>query len=366
MGILVENVSKSYNGRTFLQDVTLEVQDGDFVTCLGPTGSGKTTLLRIMAGVDRPDRGRIYYDGVDVAHTPVRKRSVAMVYQEFVNYPSLTIFENIASPLRVSRKRIAESEIERQVKESAELLGVADVLSHYPEEVSGGQKQRTAIARALIKGAKYVFLDEPMANLDFKLREELRGELKRVFRDKGSCIVYATADPIDALSMGTHVASLHGGKLLQYGPVEEVYRNPKFVEVGVYFSYPTMNIFESEMLREGDRWFLAASDQLKVDVTSLRESLNDKSYLLGIRAHSLSLGRMTDRAISVKATVELAEVVGSDTELHVIHDGIRLVILAQALLSHRIGEEIDVYLDPHQFFIFEKRTKSLIAKTAID
>jgi glycerol transport system ATP-binding protein len=174
MGIVVENVSKSYKNKQALKDVSLEIRDGEFMTLLGATGAGKTTLMRVMLGIDKPDTGRVYYDGRDVTDVPVQKRSVAMVYQAFINYPSLTVYENIASPLRISVQKLPETEIDKAVRKNAELLSITDILNHRPSEISGGQQQRTAIARALTKGSKYIFLDEPLGNLDYKLREELR------------------------------------------------------------------------------------------------------------------------------------------------------------------------------------------------
>ena len=177
MGIIIENVSRSYDGKKVLDDISLEIKNGEFVSFLAPTGEGKTTLLRLIAGVERPDSGRIYYDGQDVTNLPVQKRSIGMVYQWFINYPSMNVFENIASPLRVSKKKISEKESARRVRETAELLKIDRILNHLPSEISGGQQQRLAIARALAKGTDYIFLDEPLTNLDYKLQEELRAEL---------------------------------------------------------------------------------------------------------------------------------------------------------------------------------------------
>ncbi len=364
MGIVLENITKIYDGKTVLNNISLDINDGDFVTLLGPTGTGKTTLLRIMAGIERPDRGRVFYNGVDVTDVPVQKRDIAMVYQQFINYPSMTIYENIASPLKISRKKkLSKKVIDEKVRANAKLLGIDHVLDHYPEEVSGGQKQRTAIARALSKDSQFIFLDEPLANLDYKLREELRGELKRIFRNKGGAVVYATPEPVDALAMATHVGVMQGGEVLQYGPVQEVYHNPSCVDVGSYFSYPTMNMFPARLVKKGSRSLLAVSDNLQIDVSPLSGKMTREDYLLGVHAYALSITRENDTMIPIETTVELSEVVGSDTELHLDYHGIKLVMLLQQLVSIEIGEEIEVYLDPDRFYIFETATKSLVAKT---
>lgn len=364
MGIVVENVTKIYDGKKVLDDISLEIEDGDLATFLSPTGHGKTTLLRVMAGVDKPDKGKIYYDGKDVTHVNVGKRNVAMVYQWFINYPSMTVYDNIASPLRVAREKISAEEIDRRVKNAAALLKIDKLMSQHPSEISGGQQQRLAIARSIVKEADYIFLDEPLTNLDYKLREELRLELKKIFRDRErGAVIFATPEPVDALSLSTHVGFLNEGRLMQYGPVDEVYHSPQYKEVGAYFSYPSMNIFPCESIEEGGRLLLRASDELKIDVEEFRDVLQNHQYLLGIRAHALSVSKTSESMVSIQATVKLSEVVGSDTELHLDHAGIHLIVLLQGMGSYRLDSEVTVYVHTDRFFVFDKNTGELVAKT---
>jgi glycerol transport system ATP-binding protein len=367
MGIVVENVTQIYEGKTVLDDISLEVKDGDLVTFFAPTGHGKTTLLRVMAGVDKPDKGKIYYDGKDVTNVNVGKRNVAMVYQWFINYPSMTVYENIASPLRVSKEKFSKEEIDRRVRETADLMKIGALLDQHPSEISGGQQQRLAIARSIVKKADYIFLDEPLTNLDYKLREELRLELKKIFRDRDrGAVIFATPEPVDALSLSTHVGFLNEGRLLQYGPVDEVYHNPLFKEVGAFFSYPSMNIFECVKIVEGTRVWLQATDQLKIDVAEFQDTLKEDRYLLGIRAHALSVVKKAESMIPIQATVKLSEVVGSDTELHLDHQGIHLVVLLQGMGSYALDSEITVYVHTNRFFVYDKASGKLIAKTHLD
>jgi len=366
MGICVENVTKSYHGMIYIKDISLEIEDDSFITFLGTTNSGKTTLMRIIAGIDKPDKGKIYYNGKDVTDLPVQKRKIAMVYQGFINYPSLSVYENIASPLRISKNRYSEKEINDRVMKYAEILGITQVLDHYPEEVSGGQQQRTAIARALAKEADYIFLDEPLQNLDYKLREELRGELKTIFRKREGAIIYATPDPIDALSMSTHVGFLNEGRMLAFGLVQQVYNNPDNIEVGSYFSYPSMNIFESKMVREKENFFLYVTDELKLNVTYLKDRLTEDAYFLGIRPHEINIQKRKKQDIEVKARVDLVEIVGSDIEIHLSHHGFSLITLISEysrLFQIHMGDNISVFLNPQGFFIFSKENRKLVAKT---
>ncbi len=363
MGIVVENVTKTNRGFNVLDKVNLVVNEGDFSVLLAPTGSGKTTLLRIIAGIEKPTSGKIYYDGVDVTKVSVQDRHVAMVYQQFVNYPSFTVYENIASPLRVSKTKYTKKEIDERVRANAELLGIGHILDHLPEQISGGQKQRTALARALAKGTKYVFLDEPLANLDYKLREELRGELKLIFRKKGGAIIYATPEPIDAMGMASHVGFIYEGKIMQYGPVKDVYKNPKFLEVGEYFSNPTMNILEGKKIEENNRLYIKVTEEFIIDVTKISEKLKGDDYFLGIHAHDISMSRKKDSFVEINGFVELSEAVGSDTEIHIEHSGKNIIALVQDIVAYKIEEPIKIYLNPERFYIFDKNTHELCAKT---
>ena len=366
MGIVVENISKSYSGNKVLDDVSFEAADGDFVTFLGPTGEGKTSLLRIIAGIERPDQGRIYFDGKDVTNVAVQKRNIAMVYQWFVNYPSMTVYENIASPLRAMGSRITKESLHQRVLDAAKLLKIDELMDHYPSEISGGQQQRLAIARALVKDADYIFFDEPLTNLDYKLQEELRVEIKRIFKQKNKgCVLFATPQPFEALTLSDFVGFLHQGKLLQYGPVDEVYHTPNAVQVGAYFSHPGMNIFECRLVKTENGAELKATEELRFNVSHLQDKLHAQSYIVGIRAHFLSTGNGNGTTIPFKATVELDEVVGSNTELHLNHQGIALVALLDEIGKFEQGAEITAYLNPERLFIFDAETKKLITRTAI-
>ena len=240
MTLILDNVSKKVGAETWIRDVSLSLERGSLNVLLGPTLAGKTSLMRLMAGLDVPNAGRVLVEGKDVTGLPVQRRSVAMVYQQFINYPSLSVYENIASPLRVAR--LPAGEIESRVREAARLLKLEPYLDRRPLNLSGGQQQRTAIARALVKRADLVLLDEPLANLDYKLREELREELPRVFAASGGIFVYATTEPTEALLLGGNTATLSLGELTQFGPTPRVYRQPHDLITAQVFSDPPLNL----------------------------------------------------------------------------------------------------------------------------
>ena len=242
MRMSLQDIDKIVGREIHLKDIHLEFESGSRNVILGRTTAGKTSLLRIMAGLDRPSKGRIFINGRDVTGVTVRKRSVAMVYQLFINYPSLTVYQNIASPLKTTG--MLKSEIDRQVRETAEMLSIDDLLDRLPSELSGGQQQRTAIARALVKNAELLLMDEPLVNLDYKLREELRIELQDIFTVRKSIVVYTTTEPSEALMLGGNIVVIDEGRILQSGATPEVYRNPKTRKVAEVFSDPPINFLQ--------------------------------------------------------------------------------------------------------------------------
>ena len=278
---------------------------------LGPTLSGKTTLMRLMAGLDRPTTGRLVEAGQDVTGLAVRKRSVAMVYQQFVNYPTLSVYENIASPLRV--EGLAKAEVEARVSRAAKLLRLEPMLGRTPSQLSGGQQQRTAIARALVKQARLVLLDEPLANLDYKLREELREELPRIFAETGAILVYATTEPSEALLLRGRTATLSQGRVTQVGPTAELYRQPSNLDAARVFSDPPLN--ELAAVKAGISVVLGNGRRLAAE--SMLPGLPDGAYRIGFRSDAVSVGGAEHGLPTFPGVVAVTEINGSESFVHV-------------------------------------------------
>jgi glycerol transport system ATP-binding protein len=346
MTLELQHITLRRDDVDYLDNVSLEVKPGGFNILLGPTLSGKTTLLRMMAGLETPDDGRILADGVDVTSMAVQKRKVAMVYQQFINYPSMTVYENIASPLRVSG--VARGDIERRVSEVSDLLKLGPMLRRKPSELSGGQQQRTALARALVKRAGLVLLDEPLANLDYKLREELRNELPRLFEDSGSTVVYATAEPAEALMLGGMTATLHEGRITQFGPTHDVFRNPVDLTTAVTFSDPPLNV--ATVVKRGDEFVMDGSTTWSVG--EVHRAVPDGEYRLGFRAHHLSLGQGADHSINLEGTVTIAEISGSETFVHLDIGSHRWISQAHGVHRLDVGQGLEVSVDPRRFILF--------------
>jgi glycerol transport system ATP-binding protein len=346
MTLTLEGVSKQVGGATHVHPVDLTLARGTMNVLLGPTLSGKTSLMRLMAGLDRPSAGRVLWEGRDVTGLRVQDRGVAMVYQQFINYPAATVFENIASPLRL--KGLPRAEIDRRVGEVAALLKLTDQLRKKPLELSGGQQQRCALARALVKEAGLVLLDEPLANLDYKLREELRAEIPRMFEKSGAIFVYATTEPHEALMLGGNTACLWEGRITQFGRTPEVYRRPQDATTARVFSDPPMNFVAVE--KAGGR--LGFPDGQALPATGRFGGLADGRYLAGFRPNHLRLGAPGGEAVAFAARVAVTEITGSESFVHVDHGADRWVALEHGVHDLAPGAAVTVHVETARLFLF--------------
>ena len=346
----LRNVSKVVGREAHVRDVSLTLQHGSLNVLLGPTLSGKTSLMRLMAGLDQPTSGAVFFDGADVTGQPVQKRNVAMVYQQFINYPAMTVYENIASPLRVAGKD--RETIDKQVRRVAELLRLTPYLDRTPLNLSGGQQQRTALARAMVKNAGLVLLDEPLANLDYKLREELRAELPRIFAESGAIFVYATTEPHEALLLGGHTATLSEGRVTQFGPTIEVFRRPLDLVTARTFSDPPLNTIE--LPKTGGAFHLEGGVAIPAPA-----DLADGRYTIGFQPHHLSLSRSEPGAVAINARVGVSEITGSETFVHLDHAGERWVLLAQGIHHLAADEVIEVFVDTRHLMVFDAERRAV-------
>jgi glycerol transport system ATP-binding protein len=347
MPLVFDNISKIVNGELHIPPMDLQLAPGSFNTLLGRTGAGKTTLLRLMAGLDRPSEGHISMHGRDVTNLSVRRRNVAMVYQQFVNYPNFTVFENVASPLKVAG--VERKEIDRRVREVAEMMHIGDCLHRLPAELSGGQQQRTALARALVKETDLLLLDEPLVNLDYKLREELRLELRSLLTRRGAIVVYATADPQEALALGGCTLVVDEGRVLQQGSAAAVYHHPASVRAAQLLSDPPMNVvtgrLEDAAMQLGQHDPVARPGHLR--------ALPSGPCFFGVRPNHVLTRRRAPSDIEIRTRVELAEISGSETSIHFEHGGSSWVSRQDGVQPFAVDEPIDVYIEPQRIFAFD-------------
>ena len=347
MTVTLDRVTRLIDGLPAIRNVSLTLERSTLSVLLGPTLSGKTSIMRLLAGLDKPTTGRVLVDGKDVTGVDVRQRSVAMVYQQFINYPSLSVYEHIASPLRVQHKPRAE--IDRRVQEAAKLLKLEPYLHRMPLQLSGGQQQRTAIARALVKGADLVLLDEPLANLDYKLREELRTELPRIFEASGAIFVYATTEPTEALLLGGRTICMWEGEVLQAGETPSVYRHPDSLRVAQVFSDPPLNIVGIEKSNGSVKY----AGGVEAPATGLYAGIGDGAYRVGFRAHQLELANGIDGRHAFHATVTVTEITGSESFVHLSRDASSWVAVLHGVHEFPPGHMLDAVLDPNNVFVFD-------------
>ena len=350
MQLSLEGINKRVGPQTWLHDMNIAPRSGAVTVLLGATQAGKTSLMRIMAGLDVPTSGRVIVDWRDVVGVPVRERNVAMVYQQFINYPSLKVRDNIASPLKLR----GEKNVDQRVRELAEKLHIDMFLDRLPAELSGGQQQRVALARALAKGAPLMLLDEPLVNLDYKLREELRDELTALFAAGDSTVVYATTEPGEALLLGGYTAVLDEGELLQYGPTAEVFHKPASLRVARAFSDPPMNLLAATATPEGVQ--LEGGPLLALGLSSK----STPKLTVGMRASALRVHAQPGD-VALPGKVELAEISGSDTFVHVHTLVGELVAQLTGVHYFELGVQVTLHFNPAQVYVFDAQGMLVLA-----
>ena len=345
MSLELKNVEKKIGLDTHIYTTNLKLEKNTINILLGPTLSGKTTLMQIMAGLDKPTMGEIWFNDKNVTGMKVQKRNVSMVYQQFINYPNFTVYENIASPLKITG--VSSDETKQRVGKVAELLKLSGMLNKKPNELSGGQQQRTALARALVKDSDLILLDEPLANLDFKLREELREELPRLFEDRDCIVVYATTEPSEALLLGGNTATLQEGKVIQYGKTLDVYNKPNSLLSAQVFSDPPMNI--TKIKKVGDSCsFLDNSVNWKSKI-----NIKDGEYKVGIRPHNITTYKEGNNSLEIKGKVLISELSGSESLIHFTKGDLNWVSLSNGIVQKNVGDEMNLYMNADEFIYFD-------------
>lgn len=351
----LKNISLSQDSEDVLYDLSATFKSG-INLLIGPTTAGKTTLMRIIAGLVKPTTGTMTMDGVDITKVSVQQRSVSFVYQQFINYPSLSVFDNIASPLLAQKKKPAKQEVAARVEEMATLLGLTPFLKRKPSELSGGQQQRVAIARALARKADIVLLDEPLANLDYKLREQLRAELQSIFSDESSIVIYSTAEPSEALEFATDTFVMNEGTLIQTGKALDIYQAPKSLAAAIAMADPPINLLtttvDGKTANFGPESFKLSRPEL--DTVS-------REITLGIQPGKLTLEAASTKSVAVKCQVQLAEVTGSSTFVHVkLESGDQVVIEVEGTQNFALDKKLTAYFDPANLYGFDSKSGKAI------
>ena len=343
MNLVAEKLSYKPDEQFHLNEVSFNFKKGNIYTILGRTLSGKTTLLKTIAGLLTPDSGDMQFEDKDFLKVPVWERNIAMVYQQFINYPHLNVFENVAFPLK--QRKVDDQEISDEVLKSLKSVGLEGYENRKIQELSGGQQQRVSLARSLVKNAKILLLDEPLVNLDYKLREQLREEFKNIFSQglsEESIVIFSTTDPREAMELNGEVIVLDEGKVLQVGPAKDIFENPKTLKVAEISNDPPMNILQANMDSNKIKF-----EGIEVDVPSHLNNVKDKNFNLGIRASNIEL---SDNGFEFE--VELAEISGSETLLHLKRGNAKIITSIEEVMNFNINDKVKINFNIDKVYAF--------------
>jgi multiple sugar transport system ATP-binding protein len=359
--VLLENVTKQFEGGVVaVKDLQLEVKEKEFVVLLGPSGCGKTTTLRLIAGLEAPTRGSIYIGGKDVTRLEPWARDVAMVFQSYALYPHMTVFQNIAFPLRMHK--VPKAEIRSRVEKTAESLEIREFLNRRPKQLSGGQRQRVALARAIVRNPKVFLMDEPLSNLDAKLRVLMRIELKKLQKRLGVTTVYVTHDQTEAMTLADRVAVQFKGELQQYAPPTEVYAHPGNKFVGGFIGTPPMNFIDGKLeVNENSGMISTEEFSIRVDLQLMKSLLKEGDTLptdvtYGIRPQDCQISTEGGRKEWLRGEVYGVELLGAENVVHVQVGKNMIVIVASDRRLYQMGEAVWVNLISCNAHVFDGTT----------
>ena len=354
------------NGVHAVKNVDLKIKDSEFMVLVGPSGCGKTTTLRMIAGLENITSGEIFIGATKVNDLPAKNRDIAMVFQNYALYPHMTVFENIAFVLQL--RKLPRADIERRVSDTATILGITELLKRKPKELSGGQRQRVALGRAMVREPKVFLMDEPLSNLDAKLRVQMRSEISKLYRRLGTTVVYVTHDQIEAMTMGTRIAVMNGGVVHQVADPKTIYEKPANAFVAGFIGSPAINFFSGALVLQNDGLWLACDGQ-RVRVPDARaRMLTTKGYvgkviLAGIRPeniHDDDRSRQGNPHSLITLSVENTELMGAETYLYLRSLGekpIDLVARVHPSTASRPGQQIEVALDMERMYFFDPQTE---------
>jgi len=369
-GLSLKNIYKKYSGGVIAaNDICLEIEDKEFIILVGPSGCGKSTTLRMIAGLEDISSGQLYIDGKLMNDVAPKDRDIAMVFQNYALYPHMTVFDNMAFGLKL--RKTPKDEIKRRVAEAAKILGIEHLLERKPKALSGGQRQRVALGRAIVREPKVFLMDEPLSNLDAKLRVQMRAEISKLHQRLQTTFIYVTHDQTEALTMGTRIVVMKDGFIQQVDSPQELYDHPVNLFVAGFIGSPEMNFINAKLDKEGDKIALTFGQSHKIYLNEGKaKQLLDtcpeyigKDVIIGIRPENVHdednyVSTMTDSKITVD--VDLTESLGADTLLHLDVDGTHVVARVNPRTKAKAGEKVDVVFDTNKLHLFDPETEVTI------
>ena len=362
--VTFEHVTKKYGDVLAVNDLNLEIRDGEFMVLVGPSGCGKTTSLRMIAGLEEITSGDLRIGDKVVNDVAPKDRDIAMVFQSYALYPHMTVRDNLAFGLKL--RKVAKSEIERRVNEAAGILDLGKYLDRKPKELSGGQRQRVALGRAIVREPAVFLMDEPLSNLDAKLRVQTRAEIARLHQRLKTTMVYVTHDQIEAMTMGTRIAVMSDGLLQQVGPPQELYDTPVNKFVAGFIGSPSMNLLDVTVVGTGDAATLESPDMSLPLPTRFREAVGPiagRRLVAGIRPEHLDLGSGGSDATVLSVKADVVEYLGNEELLHVTAGKKELVAVVSAAHRVRPGDTVSLVVPLAKLHLFDAETGASLASS---
>lgn len=356
--ITLKNVTKSFGAATAVHEVTLEVNDGEFLVLLGPSGCGKTTTLRMVAGLEDVSTGRIHIGGRDVTDVPSKARDIAMVFQNYALYPHMSVFDNMAFGLKL--RKMPSAEIHQRVTRAAENLGLQSLLARKPKELSGGQRQRVALGRALVREPVAFLMDEPLSNLDARLRDQTRVELKSLHQRTGTTTLYVTHDQTEAMTLGTRIVVMREGQIQQVDTPEAIYRTPANQFVATFVGTPAMNLIPGEVtVHDGQPALRIGRQQIAWRPKGKQSSLGGRQVTIGVRPEDCRLhAAAPDQGL--QAEVQVVEPMGHETLVYCTVEGHPLTVRTHNRWDGRVGDAVTVEFVEQGLHLFDAKTEERI------
>ncbi len=356
--IVLKGIHKHFGKVKAVDGITLEVKDGEFTVFLGPSGCGKTTTLLMLAGIYKPTSGQILFDDYVVNDVLPKDREIGMVFQSYALYPHMTLYDNIAFPLKAQRMK--RDEIDKRVKEVTKNLDIGKLLNRKPNQISGGQQQRVAIARALVKQPKILLFDEPLSNLDAALRSYMRAEIKKLQHDLGITTVYVTHDQIEAMTMADRIAVFSKGKLQQYDTPDNIYNSPLNMFVAKFIGTPAMNFLDALVTKENGSYYLVYNGikmKTKSEYNEIANRFLKKKIEMGIRPEHVRLNTSPINAESIPAEIYVLEPMGRDVIYNVKIGKDVIKVITEEKMNLNPGDKVYLNMDREKYHLFDKETQ---------
>ena len=359
--IKLVSLTKKFGDIIAVNDMNLEIEDKEFFILLGPTGAGKTTTLRLIAGLEKQDNGKIYLDNVCVDDLTPALRDVSFVFQYYTLYPNYTVRQNLEFPLKSKLRRYTKSQIDNIVSEVSKILHIEHLLERETIHLSGGEMQRVGIGRAIVRKPKVFLMDEPLSNLDAKLREEMRSELKRLHFDLGSTFLYVTHDQVEAMTMADRIGVLNKGRILQIGTPDEVYNNPKNIFVAKFVGSPAINMFDAVIRKDS---LIVGNNELILNISAIKNSLfknyNKENVVVGIRPEDILISRIKKEDNSFQCAVYFTQSMGSEDILNLKISNINFRAVSPPKLAIKLGEKVYPHINVKKLYLFDPDTENCI------